>query len=180
MTRSGGSGAGAVRRVRVRRRGEQWTIEGETRVEEMTLPPSNELPPGRGRPLAGFWYEARDGRGRTLFRRVTRNPAEQAVEVPAADGGLQRVEMARPEVVFDVLIPDLAAAAELCFFESDPRAGDAMATLARSLTPVARLPLRPRPAPRPRPRPGAGGRPGAGSRDGRGSGRGSGPGTAGR
>ena len=152
MTQAGGPGA--VRRVRVRRRGEQWTIEGETRVEEMTLPRSNELPAGRGRPLAGFWYEARDGRGRTLFRRVTRNPTEQAVEVPAEAGGLQRVEMSRPEVVFDVLIPDLPEAAELCFFESDPRAGDATATLARSLTPVARLPLRRRPAPRPRPRPG--------------------------
>jgi hypothetical protein len=153
-----GGGAGPVRRVRVRRRGQEWTIEGETRIEEMILPRSNELPEGRGRPLAGFWYEARDGRGRALFRRVTRNPTEQAVEVPAAEGGLQRVEMARPEVVFDVLIPDLPEVAELCFFESDPRAGDATATLARSLTPVARLPLRRpgRPGQRPRPRPGTG------------------------
>jgi hypothetical protein len=126
----------------VRRRGERWTIDKQTRIEAMTLPASAELPEGGGRPVAGFWYEVVDEDGRALYRRVLRNPTEQAVEVPAADGGLQRVDVDRPEVVFDVLVPDLPEVRDLAFYDSEPRAGDTQATIARASQPVARIPLK--------------------------------------
>jgi hypothetical protein len=128
--------------MRIRRRGKRWTIEDRVRIDAMTLPRSAELPASGGRPLAGFWYEVRDGKGEALFRRVTRNPAEPALEVPAPDGGLQRVTLERPDVVFDVLIPDLDEADELCFFESDPRAAGTASGVGRSLEPVAAISLR--------------------------------------
>jgi hypothetical protein len=133
---------GPVLRVRVRRSGDRWTIEKQQRIESMTLPRSAELPETQGRPMSGFWYEASTADGRTLYRRVLRNPTEQAVEVPAEDGRLQRVDMRRPEVVFDVLIPDVPEGVELRFFESDPKAGDTRATIERARQPVARLLLR--------------------------------------
>jgi hypothetical protein len=133
---------GPVLRMRVRRRGNRWTIDKQTRIDEMTLPRSSELPHGGGRPLAGFWYELTDADGSTLFRRVQPNPTGPSVEVPGPQGGLHRVDIERPEVVFDVLIPDLPEAAELRFFESEPRADDTAATIARSMEPVARIPLR--------------------------------------
>lgn len=136
---------GPVLRIRIRRSGDQWTIEKQRRIESMILPRSAELPESQGRPLSGFWYEATTADGRTLYRRVLRNPTEQAVEVPAEDGRLQRVDMRRPDVVFDVLIPDVPEGVELRFFESEPRAGDTRATIERARQPVARLPLRRRP-----------------------------------
>ena len=102
-----------VLRVRVRRRGDKWTIEKQTRIPSMTLPRASELPETGGRALAGFWYEATDAAGRALYRRVIRDPTEQSVEVPGAGGGFARADADRPEVIFDVLIPELPEVTQL-------------------------------------------------------------------
>jgi len=128
-------------RVRIRRRGDTWTILKQTRIPDMTLPAADELPETGGRALHGFWFEVRSARDEVLFRRVLRNPTEQAVEVPSAAGGLERVDVDRPEVVFDVLIPEHPERSEIHFFENEPRTGSPGTSLSRSRIPIARLSL---------------------------------------
>jgi hypothetical protein len=133
--------AGPVLRVRVRREGDKWQILETTRIDAMTLPRSQELPESQGRPLSGFWYELVDEKGAPQYRRIIRNPTEQSLELPSEKGGLERVDVERPWTEFDVLIPDRGGTRELLFFESDPRANDSEATIARAMQPVARLPI---------------------------------------
>lgn len=135
------AGPRAVLRIRVRRRGERWSIEKLTRIEEMTLPPSRELPATRGRPISGAWCELTDDAGEVLFRTMLPHPPDGGVEVPAEEGGLHRVDAERHEEVFDVLVPDSTRARTLLVFVADPRAGDATITVARSQSPVAQLKL---------------------------------------
>jgi hypothetical protein len=129
-------------RVRVRRRGERWAIQKQIRIEEMTLPPSRELPATHGRPLSGAWCELTDDAGEVLYRVLLPHPLDGSVEVPAEGGGLQRVDVERDEDVFDVLVPDDPRARSLLVYVVEPRSGDAAATVTRSQTPLARLQLK--------------------------------------
>lgn len=77
---------------------------------EMIVPPSlstTEQPPG-----AAFWYELKDGKDTTLYRRVQRNPLDPTVEV--ATGNPERpyahVNSGRTEGEFTLLVPDLSQA----------------------------------------------------------------------
>jgi hypothetical protein len=135
------NGPNAVLRIRVRRRGQRWSIEKVTHVEAMTLPPSRRLPASGGRPLSGAWCELADGAGEVLYRTALPHPPGGGVEVPAEEGGLHRVDAEREEDVFDVLVPDDGRARDLLVYVADPRANDTTATVARSQTPVARMSL---------------------------------------
>jgi hypothetical protein len=134
--------AGPVLRLRVRRSDDSWVIEKQIPIAAMTLPPSSSLPEGHGRPVSGFWYEAADPQGRVVYRRVMDDPTEDSVEVPAEDGEIQRVSVERPEVVFDILVPDLPEVSELRIFAQSKRKPKSQAAQVRMDEPAARLPIR--------------------------------------
>lgn len=131
-----------VLRVRVRRSGNSWTVVSRTRVPSMTLPASSQLPEGRGRAVAGFWYEAADADGNVIYRRVMEDPTQDSAEVPSESGELQRITVDRPEVVFNVLVPDLPEVSEIRLFA--PMKGETVGQTARwrAREPLARLPAR--------------------------------------
>ena len=133
-----------VARVRVRREGNDWSVDQIVRVPSMTLPASVDLPDPRGRSLAGFWFELRNGKGEVLYRRALYGPAEPGLEVPGDDGQPHRVTVDRPEVIYELLVPDLDDGRELQLFSS---AADRGSTFVGSLAPIAVLPL---PTERPR------------------------------
>ena len=127
-----------VLRVRVRREGNDWSVDQIVRVPSMTLPASVDLPDPRGRSLAGFWFELRDGKGEVLYRRALHGPAEPGLEVPGDDGQPHRVTVDRPDVIYEFLVPDLDDGRELQLFSS---AADRGSTFVGSLAPTAVLPL---------------------------------------
>ncbi|MFC7549380.1 hypothetical protein [Plantactinospora sp. GCM10030261] len=140
-----GTGPRAALRIRVRRRHDEWSIEKQTRVAAMTLPPSRPLPATGGRPYSGAWCELVDASGEVLHRTPLPLAPDGGMEVVAEGGGVHRVVAEHAENVFHVLVPDDARARDLLVFVSEPRAGDTTAGVARSRTPVARLGLRPQP-----------------------------------
>lgn len=111
----------------------------------MTLPASSPLPEGRGRTLSGFWYEATDEDGAVKYRRVLEDPTEDAVEVPGEDGNPQRVSVERPEVVFDVLVPDEPDIAEVRVFAEPKTDAGRRTARPRPMEPIARLSVREEP-----------------------------------
>jgi hypothetical protein len=136
------TGPQPVVRLRLRRRGDRWSVEKQTRIDEMTIPPSYELPDSRGRALTGAWCEVTDEAGAVIYRKLFPHPPGGSVEVPAEGGGLQRAGEYRDEDEFDVVVPDVDTLHMINVYVADPRSGDVAATLARSRTPVASLRLR--------------------------------------
>lgn len=134
--------AGPVLRLRIRRRDDTWMIEKRIPVAAMTLPPSSTLPEGQGRPVSGFWYEAADPDGRVVYRRVMDDPTEDSVEVPSESGELQRVAVDRPEVVFDILVPDIPEVFEVRIFAQSKRRPEAKSAQMQMTEPAARLSIR--------------------------------------
>jgi hypothetical protein len=130
---------GPVLRVRIRKAGDDWSIDKVTRIPSMTLPQSTDLPDTRGRQREGFWYEAADVTEQTVYRRAIPHPAGASVEVPSEDG-LSRHLVSRPEVVFDLLIPDLPSIVQLRIFEAGPEVQ--RPTVRAPSEPAARLSLR--------------------------------------
>lgn len=85
---------------------------------EMLAPPSDPIRAQDGQE-AGFWYELRDGEGRTLYRRVIQNPIKFAFEVrsdPERPLAWQKVSGPRGEFV--LLMPELEKAKTLVLFSS--------------------------------------------------------------
>ena len=117
-------------------------MQKQTRINEMTIPPSYELPDSRGRALTGAWCEVTDEAGALIYRKLLPHVPGGSVEVPAEGGGLQRAGEYRDEDEFDVLVPDVDGLRRINVYVADPRSGDVAVTLARSRTPVASLPLR--------------------------------------
>jgi len=81
-------------------------------------PPADTDPVKEG--ASGFWYELRDENGRTLYRRVIRNPITIAHEVrtgePDRPFAWKQAREVRGE--FHLLVPDLALATTLVLFSS--------------------------------------------------------------
>lgn len=77
---------------------------------EMLSPPSDPIQTKKGQ--AGFWYELRDDRGRTLYRRVIQNPIKFSVEVRSNNPKrpLEWQKVNEPRGTFTLIAPDLAEA----------------------------------------------------------------------
>jgi len=130
-----------VLRIRVRARGDAWTVVKQTRVPSMTLQKSVELPVGPGRRLSGFWYEAAAADGSVLYRRVMQDPADPSVEVRTEGGGLRQARPVRDDVSFEILVPDLPEVAEVRIFSS-PKTGPVGQLREEPARQVAAFPLR--------------------------------------
>lgn len=108
-----------VRRLNVAWRGGRWAIEKETRVESMTLPRSDDLPESaREGGVSGFWYEAVDERGRTIYRQLRTDPFGAGVEVFDEGGKISRRHEPTHDVTLKVLVPDVPEVAALHIYSS--------------------------------------------------------------
>ena len=93
------------------------------------LPPSDDLPAGGPEgELAGFWFELRDGSGRTTYRQIESNPLVHACSDVIADregGGteLRRLAAVADDTTFTFLIPrPRGDGAHVVIFSSPPDA----------------------------------------------------------
>ena len=137
MEGTGASVPGPVRRLRVRWREGRPTLDQETRVESMTLPPSRELPRA-ARQVIGSWFELRDSGGELVYRGDCPDPRRRRVEVRGEDGAFTNVEVPG-EVDFEILVPDLPEGGDVAFLARDADRGQAT----RSVPELAVLSLAP-------------------------------------
>jgi hypothetical protein len=81
---------------------------------EMVVPPSDPIP-AEGQ--TGFWYELKDRKEQTLYRRFMHNPIRFAAEIRSDDPNRPFTwqEVSEPHGTFVLLVPDLKAAT-LTFF----------------------------------------------------------------
>lgn len=86
----------------------------------MMVPPSDPLAARRRE--SGFWFELKDGSGKTLYRRVTHDPIQRAVELRSDDPDrpFTREDVKNPAGTFVLLVPDLAEAREVALSSSPP------------------------------------------------------------
>ncbi len=82
----------------------------------------------------GFWAELQAPDGRTLYRRVLRDPAAGDVEVfgPAAERTVARAPVEQVQGVFSVLVPDVPEADTVVLRSSSAAAGPAASPAQRS------------------------------------------------
>jgi hypothetical protein len=107
-----------VRRLSVSWRDGEWTIENEIRIESMTLPKSAELPRDtKKRGVTGFWYEAADRQGRTIYRQLLEDPFS-GMEVFDRDGKMRRIQMEPHQASLQILVPDVPEVEELHIYSS--------------------------------------------------------------
>lgn len=86
---------------------------------DMICPPSVGPPPEAG-VNSGFWTELRNDADEVVFFRVLQDPLGASVEVHSPDGEIRR-EFGPPEdVLFEVLVPDEAAATTLVLMGEEP------------------------------------------------------------
>ena len=85
--------------------GEQVHLVSQQSVE-MVLPPSDQVQDFQEQ--TGFWYELRDARDRSLYRRVMHNPMQQDVEVFSDDSkqSIARQPVPNRKGVFVIVVPD--------------------------------------------------------------------------
>jgi hypothetical protein len=108
-----------VRRMNVTWRDGNWTVEKEARIESMTLPKSDDLPEeAKKRGVAGFWYEAVDAEGRTIYRQQMMDPFMSGVEVFDEDGTIRRKHETPHEITLKIFVPDVPELAELHIYSS--------------------------------------------------------------
>lgn len=103
-----------------------------TQAVEMKIPPADSL--SWDDKSSGFWVVLRDDGGKPLYRRVTSNPIQTSVEVPSDDPKrpMARHEVASPEGVFVLLVPDLPQARTVALFSS-PGTQERSAAAAREI-----------------------------------------------
>ena len=108
-----------VRRLNVAWRDGEWRIDKETRIESMTLPQSDDLPENakEGR-VSGFWYEAVDEQGRTIYRQQMMDPFSTGMEVFEEDGTIKRKYETPHEVTLKVFVPDVPGLAAIHIYSS--------------------------------------------------------------
>jgi hypothetical protein len=121
----------SVLRLTFSYRGEEIELLS-TQSVDMRVPPADAL--RWDERSSGFWVVLRDGNGSPLYRRVTSNPIQRSVEVPSDDPKrpLERHEVASPEGVFVVLVPDLPEARNVALFSS-PATQERSAVAAREI-----------------------------------------------
>jgi hypothetical protein len=91
--------------------GEDVHVVSQERVE-MLAPPDDEELLRQGD--AGYWVEVRDDHGSVLYRQVVHDPIRTDLEVFPEDPSqpIERVEVERPQGVFQVVVPDLPDGSE--------------------------------------------------------------------
>ena len=89
-----------------------------TQAVDMKVPPADAL--RWDEKTSGFWVVLRDAGGQPLYRRITSDPIQTSVEYPSDDPKrpLARQDVAAPEGVFVVLVPDLPQARTVALFSS--------------------------------------------------------------
>ena len=111
---------GPVLRVRIERKEGKWRVIKRIRVPEMTIPTSDDLPrPDRSGRLAGFWFEAVDAKGHSLYRQILREPP-RGVELFEDDGTISRVSVETDEYSVELLLPDLPEIGDVHLFLEEP------------------------------------------------------------
>jgi hypothetical protein len=106
---------------------------------EMVVPPSDAIQNYEGQ--KGFWYELRDEKDHTLYRRVIHNPIKFDVEVFYDDpeNPITRREVKQPRGTFFLAIPDLEQAVTLTLHSSQLESKTAL----QSAQEIARFDLKP-------------------------------------
>lgn len=108
-------------RLRFRPEPDGLALVAAERVEMVSPPAPGARPvPGRN---GGFWLELRDRRDRTLAYRVVSRQVAGSVEVFSPDGTIRRVVGPVPVSVFEVLLPDVAGAAQVVLIGEPPPDG---------------------------------------------------------
>ncbi len=97
-------------RVTFEYQGDQVRKVGQQRIA-MTAPPSHELAPSPN--STGFWYELRDDKNNTVYRRVMQNPIQTTVEVFSPTGTITRRPVQNPSGTFQVVVPEVQQATNL-------------------------------------------------------------------
>ncbi|MGH9719595.1 MAG: hypothetical protein ACRD8O_05245 [Bryobacteraceae bacterium] len=135
-----------VRRLHVAWRKGKWSVEGETRVESMTLPKSHELPAaGAGQGVSGFWYEVVDNQGRAIYRHLIPDPFSGSMEVFNEGGTISRKSHPmHEEILFDVLVPDLPQITAVHFYGSAASEHEHEHRAEKPAERIAALDIRPR------------------------------------
>jgi hypothetical protein len=135
---------GPVIRLRLQRKNNKWSIIKRISLPEKTVPRSFELPePGRSGMLTGFWFEALDNTGATVYRQLLRKPIG-AVEVFNRDGSITRVQGKGDTYTIDVFVPDWPEIEKVHLFHIRERDLTAAETKERpqEMRPVAEFSLR--------------------------------------
>jgi hypothetical protein len=102
-----GGRPGPVRRLQIRSRQGDYEIVSDVRVDEMTVPTSDELPAETSAAgVAGCWFEVRDGDGRVLYRQRLSDPIGGGDELFERSGVIRRVDVVHDETTFELLVPD--------------------------------------------------------------------------
>ena len=119
---SGPKGRSHTLRLTLSYEGSNVRLVSRQRVE-MVSPQSDAAASRQGQP--GFWYEVRDEKDRTLYRRVVQNPLRFAAEIRSDDPEwpLSWQEVRHPRGDFVLLMPDLDAAHALVLFSSPMERG---------------------------------------------------------
>lgn len=112
-----------------------------TQAVDMKIPPADALQWDER--SSGFWVLLRDAGGQPLYRRITADPIQTSVEYPSDDPKrpLARQDVASPEGVFVVLVPDLPQARTVALFSSGG-AGAEQRTTATAAREIATFDLR--------------------------------------
>lgn len=137
---------GPVIRLRLERKDDTWSIIKRIPLEEKTVPRSYELPQtGPNGIIAGFWFEAADKAGKTVYRQLLRKPVG-GVEVFSRDGSISRIKTEKKTYTIDVLVPDWPEIERVRLFhvrQKDIRETERKAAgPARLMPPVAEFDLR--------------------------------------
>jgi len=75
-------------------------------VHRMTIPQSQHLPDLEDdRQYIGFWFEATDQKGTTLYKRLIRNPISERIELYNEDGSFENIIHPVEDITFEILIP---------------------------------------------------------------------------
>lgn len=87
-----------------------------------------------GKRGSGFWYELKDAKNRTQFRRVTSNPIRHYTEVRSGDPDrpLSWEKVDEPSGIFTLLIPVIKGVREIRLFSS-PQIGEERGGPAREI-----------------------------------------------
>ncbi|HWQ46656.1 MAG TPA: hypothetical protein VN376_07305 [Longilinea sp.] len=90
----------------------------DKRTLKMIAPPSDQLEV-KGQ-QNGFWYEVKDAKQTTLYRRVIPNPIQQFVEVRSdnPDQPFTWAKVDKPAGMFVLFIPEIKTAQEVLLFSS--------------------------------------------------------------
>lgn len=130
-------------RLTIRSSPKGFTLVSVERLQMITPPQPGERPEAGKH--SGQWFELRDGKERVLAHRLIDPAMFNSVDVHSPDGRIERVFGETRDMIFEVLLPDVAGA-QLAVLVGDPMTpptGDAKAA-ARSGE-IARFDLSQRP-----------------------------------